>query len=269
MFTELLVTQDDCFKTVESINKLKKFPIVIYGAGEHALSLAQFLQRHFSLTIDASFVDAEYLSNVHAVSNVMSFAKIKQKFNTFNIIIGFDSNPWLIKEKIVKLNCKQVNSVHIYDHSLWKVFDSLNLTYMRKNQGKFQQVYDFFHDELSKKTFIGYINAKLTLELSYLRGLQSSPQYFPDDISIFSPCSSDIFVDGGAYNGDTLRVLLSKITKCRKYYAFEPDKQNYNQLADFLHKNNIQFVDAFQRGLWSCDDTLYFREDLWYNICYY
>ncbi len=261
MFTKLLVTQDDCLKTVESINELKELPTVIYGAGEHALSLSQFLYRHFSLTIDAYFVDAEYLDNMHAISNVMSFAQITQEFNVFNIIIGFDGNPWLSKEKIIKLNCSQVNSVHIYDHSLWRIFDDLNLTYIQENQEKFQQVYGFFHDELSRKTFIAYINAKLTLELSHLRDFQSSPQYFPDDIPAFYPCPSDVFVDGGAYDGDTLRVLLSKITECRKYCAFEPDKQNYKQLVRFLRKNNIQFVEAFQRGLWNCDDTLYFRED--------
>ncbi len=261
MFIKLLVTQEDCLSTLESITRLKQFPVVMYGGGVNADSLTKFLKRRFHLKIDAYFVDEQYLSSKHVIDNVGSLKQIKCKFKMFNIVCGFEYPVHSWQQRVRELVCDQVNSIYIYDYSAWEVFDSFNLLYIQENQEIFQTVYDCLSDELSKKVFVGYINAKLTLELSHLQNLQSTPQYFPDDLPSFYPSDNEVFVDGGAYDGDTLRTLLSKTNGigCHKYYAFEPDTQNYQRLSSFLLENDIQFVEAFQQGLWSVQDTLYFR----------
>jgi len=259
MFIKSLVTQETCLKTADSINKLKELPVVMYGAGVSAISLSNFLKRHFSLNIAAYFVDEAYINHAHRVENVMKIEQIKEKFKKFNIIIGFDTNHWFIKEKLEKLNCSQVNTISICDHSLWQSFELLDLNYIQKNQQVFQQVYDFFSDDKSKQIFVGYINTKLTLDLSYLRGLTSFPQYFPDDLPSFIPSSNEIFIDGGAYDGDTLKSFLLKTDSCQKYCAFEPDSSNYEKLATFVSQNNLAFVETIQSGLWNCEDVLYFQ----------
>lgn len=259
VFNNLIATEENCLKTAKSIDELKKLPIVMYGAGIHALSLSNFLKKHFSVNIAAYFVDEQYLRNTHNVEGVMAIEQIQDKFAQFNIIIGFDGNPWLAKEKLEKQHYPQINAVYIYDHSIWQSFEHLDLKYLKEKQADFQQTYNLLSDEKSRQIFTGYINTKITLDLSHLQNLSSFPQYFPDDLPVFSPCSDDIFIDGGAYDGDTLKSFLSKVDNCQQYYAFEPDTSNYEKLAAFIQKNSLTFAKAIQAGLWNQDSALSFQ----------
>lgn len=264
MFTDLIVSKKDCLKTIELMEELKKFPVVMYGAGIHARSLTQYLKRHFSLNIDAYFVDEQYLTAQHAVDNVMNFNQISQQFEQFNLICSFDCKPSVFLEKFQRLNCNQINSFHVLDHSLWESFDNLNLNYIQENQEKFEQVYDSLRDDFSKKILLGYINTKLTFDLSHLQNLTTFPQYFPDDLPAFHPSNNEVFVDGGAYDGDTLKLFLSKMKsgECKKYYAFEPEQANYEKLATYVKQQNLTFVKPAQVGLWNSKDTLSFQGEM-------
>lgn len=54
-------------------------------------------------------------------------------------------------------------------------------------------------------------------------------QYFPRHIVALQP--DEIFVDGGAYTGDTLQIFLERSeAKFDEYHAFEPDLANLEQL---------------------------------------
>ena len=65
--------------------------------------------------------------------------------------------------------------------------------------------------------------------------------YFPDFIR---PLADEIFVDCGAYDGDTVREFLKR-RKGKKIIAIEPDAQNYKKLERFLFgPQNIHLLDT-------------------------
>ncbi len=76
----------------------------------------------------------------------------------------------------------------------------------------------------------------------------------------FKPNSNDVFVDCGAYTGDTLDVFLKETLQdgCKKYYAFEPDPDNYKRLQDYVTDKKLDFVVAINKGVWSHKDSLRF-----------
>jgi FkbM family methyltransferase len=69
---------------------------------------------------------------------------------------------------------------------------------------------------------------------------------------------NDVFVDGGAYNGDSATMFLNKIGNKNGYvYSFEPDSDNYESAKRNLaaYKN----VKVVQKGLWNSDTVLVFN----------
>lgn len=87
-------------------------------------------------------------------------------------------------------------------------------------------------------------------------------QYFVDDIIKLS--SEEVFVDCGAYTGDTLNSFLNFSTKrfC-EYYAFEPDFENFVRLTLFTQslprsiKKKI-FLSNVALGLRNCYQNFHF-----------
>lgn len=51
-----------------------------------------------------------------------------------------------------------------------------------------------------------------------------------------------VFIDLGAYNGDSLEVALKKYRNFDKFYAFEPPGKNFKILKDKFSKNNRVFL---------------------------
>lgn len=83
-------------------------------------------------------------------------------------------------------------------------------------------------------------------------------QYFPEDIITLS--ANEVFVDCGAYSGDTLDDFLRIESQTvgggeYKYVAFEPEKGLYNELVSKCSDN--WFV-AYQCGVWKNSGILKF-----------
>lgn len=80
-------------------------------------------------------------------------------------------------------------------------------------------------------------------------------QYFDLDIVKFS--EQEVFMDGGALDGqDTIRFLdLCSESACA--YLFEPDIENFKKTKEkFQSYNDVRVI---QRGLWDCEETLKFN----------
>lgn len=91
-------------------------------------------------------------------------------------------------------------------------------------------------DESSRRLFDSSIEARRTLKLESLNQAareQNGVQYFPADIPAWPVPKR--FVDCGAYDGDTLRVLPPGVEMAA---AFEPDVQNFQTLARLARGEN-------------------------------
>lgn len=86
-------------------------------------------------------------------------------------------------------------------------------------------------------------------------------QYFDDRLLNFS--EGEVFVDGGCYDFGTSRILLDRMKRlgmcCRRIYAFEPDKKNFDGCIKRIKENGFENVELIQAGLWSSNAYVQFE----------
>lgn len=80
--------------------------------------------------------------------------------------------------------------------------------------------------------------------------------YFEE--GIFKLREHEIFVDAGAYHGETTEEFASWCPSYEKIYCFEPDSSNYVKLTDNL-QGAMRDVTLIKAGLWNENKRLYFE----------
>lgn len=58
--------------------------------------------------------------------------------------------------------------------------------------------------------------------------IMTSPEYLLDEIFSFS--ENEVYVDAGAFDGDTVLDFVEKVQAFNKIYAFEPDPENFHRM---------------------------------------
>lgn len=238
-----IVYNDDRNEYVTSciMHILKYENIAIFGAARGGCKLAEMLQQRSN--------------NVFFLDN----SKEKQG-NTFNGIKIH--NPIYIKKftannTIVVITCAQVESVKrqvssLFDgevmqldiawHDEIKSFEK----YYETNLDKFAECYCLLEDDLSRMTYQAVLNYRINHRAYFLeKVISSNEQYF--DIDIVKLSKNEVFIDGGAYNGDTTDLFLKFTESCfDKVLCFEPYHGNVLKLneRDWNGDSRINIIEA-------------------------
>lgn len=89
---------------------------------------------------------------------------------------------------------------------------------------------DLWEDDASRAEYLSQVRLRLLADFDGLAHPVAHPQYFPDDL--FSWRDDEWIVDGGAYDGDTLRMLQRLHgNRFAHLLALEPDPANFAALA--------------------------------------
>ncbi|MCR4641298.1 MAG: hypothetical protein K5697_04610 [Lachnospiraceae bacterium] len=124
-----------------------------------------------------------------------------------------------------------------------------------KHLSELEEAREMLADELSKKTFDRYLQAKRENNGSEI--ISDAPccrKYFNELTEIHK---EGIYVDCGAYNGDTIELFRAHYKDYqRKIYAFEPDDDSYQVLQE--RYGTDKNVKLFKKGLWNSITTLSF-----------
>ncbi|MBN2520777.1 MAG: FkbM family methyltransferase [Bacteroidales bacterium] len=259
------IKQSNSNLRVKEVIKKDGIPIILYGA---ALA-AEYLYNDFvkdGICFDEVAVDRSYLGfkTEFFGNEIMAIEDIYLHYSLVSIVIGFYVNDLsIIEQKIEKLKQSGLNisKVLMPDISLIispeRVF---RYDFIEANSCNFQWLYENLEDEKSKKVLIAFINQRINMQLGYLDKLKEDNQYFPS--SFFSYNEKEVFIDCGAYDGDTIGQFIEvlkdhKIKGFEAIYAFEPDPKNFEALYE-KHKY-LKVISFINKGVWSEDATLYFR----------
>ena len=132
----------------------------------------------------------------------------------------------------------------------------LNYAYFKENLPMFWQTYRWMTDDVSKRTMDAYLRGHFELAGFPMKELWETDdvekQYFPEDIVHLT--DREVFVDCGAYTGDTLESFLKKVHNFKRYYAMEPDQRRFKELSSKLKENMIHIPV----GAWDRTDVLSF-----------
>ncbi|MBI2408740.1 MAG: FkbM family methyltransferase [Gemmatimonadetes bacterium] len=93
---------------------------------------------------------------------------------------------------------------------------------------------DRWCDAASRAHYAGLLAYRLTGNPTHLPDPLDGIPYRPDDLPL--PDGRARFVDGGAFDGDTLRAWLDAALDVERYWGFEPDPENFTALSQWWHE---------------------------------
>lgn len=141
--------------------------------------------------------------------------------------------------------------------------DDMTVNYFQKHEQKIKETYDLLADDLSKKTFEQVIRYRLERNARLLEPivLPRNEQYFPSELHKGTPFfnQQEIFVDAGAFTGDTVAQFIATISQYERIFAFEPDPKNFKYLKSFCDK--LEHVKCIQMGIGEKKGILQFMSD--------
>ncbi len=76
------------------------------------------------------------------------------------------------------------------------------------------------------------------------------------DNEIFQPADEEIFIDGGAFRGETSLEFAGWARSYQRIVAFEPDERNYHNLRRKIEAAKLKDIEMVHAGLWSGDGNL-------------
>ncbi|MCL2718134.1 MAG: FkbM family methyltransferase [Lachnospiraceae bacterium] len=127
---------------------------------------------------------------------------------------------------------------------------------------EYYQCFQLFSDTKSKETFLNILAGEMLLDSRY--GIQLATQSIGYDVKLLESeresfiKAGEIFVDCGAFTGDTLIELISERKIPKKYFAFEPDYQNYKKCKKVFSGSSIQEGNVYNVGCYNISGKLKF-----------
>ncbi len=231
--------------------KTVKKPIMIYGMGNGADNILNLCTVN-NITVSEIFASDEFVRG-HSFRDfkVKTLSEIQKTYSDFIILLAFAAFEESLINRLYDLSKKY--ELYAPDTPLFGggYFD---VNYLEENIDEFNYVYNRLEDDFSKSVFTNIINFKITGKIEYLSPISTTR--LEDYQSLLSFNSETVYVDLGAYNGDTIEEVLSINSEIKKIIAFEPDVKNYKKLIQ--NTQNLNNIECYNIGSYSKEDTLYF-----------
>ncbi len=114
------------------------------------------------------------------------------------------------------------------------------------NKERIKQMLSLLADEKSRQVWGGVMQYRMRRTPLKPEWYSENDQYFVEDIIKME--EGEVFIDGGAYTGDTIQQFMDLSKKKKKKYrriiAFEPDKINFQLAGEFFsQKNDVVLIN--------------------------
>ncbi|MGN0687533.1 MAG: FkbM family methyltransferase [Oscillospiraceae bacterium] len=228
--------------------------IVLYGMGDGAEKIRAVLD-DIGVQISDIMASDEFVRG-HSFMNirVKKLAEIEELYgDDFIILVCFGTQLPEVMDRIYAMADKH----ELYAPNVPVVGEGLfTLEYARAHRAQIKAAYELMADEQSKKVYENIIRYKLSGDIRLLRECESPKEEMFDLLKVGT---EEIYVDLGAYNGDTLVEFLNETSmKFSKLYAMEPDHKNYTKLKRRLYMIGSGLLEAYNCGAWDSETTLQF-----------
>ena len=132
--------------------------------------------------------------------------------------------------------------------------------FYHENQERLNAVMNMLADDKSRIVLGGVLSYLTDRTPISKKNYSSKDQYFVEDIIHVD--QNEVFIDGGAYTGDTIRELLKIVKKqkqkIKKIIAFEPNEMNYKMLQK--NYGRLKHIELIKKGLSDKEGVLLFQE---------
>lgn len=242
-----------------------KKPVVIFGT---AKLLPHFI-RYFKIkkTKVLFLIDSDKSKiglNIYGMDVISKEILLKKLGKDIQIVIASVHYEVIIK-KLKKIGFSNLfNPMYFFtfDHNKFNLLTWINnVDLLFKNKKKVKSAFLSFSDEKSKKVFVDIIKFRLTFNQSLFENINNNKsEYFDKKIIRLLP--NEVFLDGGAYDGDTIRIFINKSkNKFSKIFAYEPDEKSFTILKRYLKDLSDKRIFGYKIGLGQKNEKLRFTNE--------
>ena len=187
----------------ELLQKTKK-PIVLYGMGNGADKIIDWCEAN-GVQVQGVFASDEFVRGQQFRGfTVERYDALRARLgNELLVVIAFASERPEVLERFAQLAAEQeVVAPHL---PLFDEEKTVSAAWLQRYEEQLMQVYDRLADEQSRRVFADTLNYKLSGKISYLFDCETQRE---EDIrSLLAPTAEEVYMDLGAYNGDTIQEL--------------------------------------------------------------
>ena len=227
---DFIKEKKDCWEFLKETD----MPVFIYGMGDGALKIMKVFEQ-YGIPTAGFFASDEFVrGHTFAGHLVHKLSQIEKLIDDFVIVLAFAAGYKSLYDKINEIASRHIllaPDVPVAGDGLF------TYGYCLENADKIQAVYDMLEDDISRKTFADVINFKISGKIKYLNDCTSDRNEVYEKLIPLS--ENEIFVDMGAYNGDTTEEFIEACGgNYRHIYAFEPNPKNFRRISKKFPDND-------------------------------
>lgn len=222
-------------------------PIILWGMGEVAEYMYNYLTKN-GFGIAGVYVNTGVKKEMfNGVTVYNSIEDIGRKYPLFNIVVGHLRTD----DKYNELEQNEsVKGIYYFEPSLLYEVELIGMDFVKNHREGFSWTYEQLSDARSRDSYLAYLNAKINRTNDGLLQYLCGPQYFCNDIIQWD--EHEVFVDCGAYTGDTVRSFVNElknrsIDEYDAIHAFEPDGNNYTKLLTL--SGSLPKLKPYRKGV--------------------
>lgn len=240
----------------------RKNKIVLFGAGilgDEFLRVCNY--NNFDVVSICDNDRSKTGKEIQGIKIISIDELIKYPKNTTIIITMM--HDFIVKEQLNNLGFKNVFS-HTYfgaifpkkfNYFTWK---SSQLP-LKKDIKKIIKLYRLLEDKKSKKVFEKIIAHRLTLDYRKLNGAVDAMEKEYFDHSLIKLIKDEVFVDGGGFDGDTIKKFIQVSNgRFKEIHTFEPDVKSQNKIKTFISDEKDKRIKLHPFGLSNVNKAAYF-----------
>ena len=219
--------------------------IVLYGAGESSHWFVEIVMKMYGIkpvvVLDRKFSGKERWEDIEAV-HPDNYAPSEEILKNPLVVICIGNNKYYRKIYEVLEEMGFVNIISLLD--IYEIHNPFNLpvelaeegrSYFFRHKKDIMKAFDLLEDDLSKEIYYKYLKIHMERVPTPLPKSPRDEQYFPKDVPLSKGYSR--FINCGAYDGDVVSLLNSKVGKIDELICFEPEPGIYKRLTEYLFTN--------------------------------
>lgn len=235
-------------------------PLVLYGMGNGADKILDWCEEN-QVKVQGVFASDEFVRGQQFRGfTVERYDALKARLGgELLVVIAFASERPEVLQRFAELDAEQeVVAPHL---PLFEEEETVSSAWLQRYEAELQAAYDLLADDRSREVFSATLNYKLSGKIKYLFACET--QRVEDIRELLAPAQDEVYLDLGAYNGDTIREL-GELTdwRWREVVAVEPDRRNCRKLrvlAEELAERGLP-VEVYEAGIWSEQGELGFSD---------
>lgn len=224
-------------------------------------SFNNYIKQQISLLLQCVFLSDKYANTVDKKFNLLMY--IIQNSDITNLQLLMKNNLYNISINQPEYYEQLVYFYKKYE-SYWGAVDLENnildlianrSLVLKEHSNDFIWLYNHLEDYRSRVVLNGILYNWISFNLSYLEEIRENnmPDYF--DLDIFNCSEDEIFVDAGAYTGDSVESFIKTYGKYKKIYCYEITPSTFNNLCKNL--SSYPNIVLNQKGLGAQPGLLY------------